>query len=163
MAYIEGGDGKAAADECPFCRAIAQGPSGYRKAHVLCSVDQAFVLMNKYPYNNGHVLVLPTEHVADPMAMPDDAHHALTELVRRAVPAIQRVLGAHGVNIGMNLGAGAGAGIPEHCHFHIVPRFHGDTNFMPVIADTRVMGEHIDATYERLLPEFAKLGQGPSS
>ncbi len=145
---------------CIFCHFPSQGPSHHRDHLILCATPRAFAIMNRYPYANGHVMIIPRRHVSDPIDLPDDEHVALGELLRRSVRAVREVMGAHGLNVGMNLGRAAGAGIAEHCHWHIVPRWNGDVNFMPVLADVRVMSEHLLATYERLLPAFAPLGEG---
>jgi len=113
--------------------------------------------MNRFPYNSGHVMVVPRRHTADLMALPADEYQATCELLRQSVARVSRELSAHGVNLGMNLGRVAGAGIDQHAHFHIVPRWNGDTNFMPVVGDVKVLSEHMLATYERLRPAFADL------
>jgi ATP adenylyltransferase len=160
MAYILSGE--ETAEECIFCAFPAQGAAAYRKHLILCVAKQGFVIMNRFPYNNGHVMVAPRRHVGDPGALPDDEYQACAELVRRATKALYEAVKAQGMNVGMNLGRVAGAGIEHHCHWHLVPRWNGDTNFMPVIGETKVMSDHLEATYERLLPHFAGLGEGPA-
>jgi len=160
MAYILSGDELAAA--CIFCAFPADGPAQFRKHQILCATDHAFVMMNKYPYNNGHVMVIPRAHAAEPSQLDGHAWAVLSELLRSSVAAVKLALNAQGLNVGMNLGRVAGAGIDQHLHWHIVPRWNGDTNFMPVVADVKVMSEHLEGTYERLLPHFAKLGVGPA-
>lgn len=159
MAYILSGDEPA--EECIFCAFPARGRERYRDHLILCSTDTSFVIMNRFPYNNGHVMVVPRRHVGDPEHLPDEEYRAVTEMVRRATGAVRAALGPQGFNVGMNLGRAAGAGIEHHCHWHIVPRWNGDTNFMPVVGEVKVMGDHLVASYERLLPHFAGLGDGP--
>jgi ATP adenylyltransferase len=155
MAYILSGEERS--DECIFCKYPLEGPGKYRDNLVLCVGEHAFAMMNKYPYNNGHVMVIPRAHVADPSQLTVEQHAATCELLRRATDAIRAALSAQGFNIGMNLGRVAGAGIDQHCHWHIVPRWNGDTNFMPVVGAVKVLSEHVLGTYERLLPHFTGL------
>lgn len=160
MAYILAGD--EVSDACIFCQFPAEGPGRFRHHQILCATERAFVIMNRYPYNNGHVMVVPRAHVSDPSQLPDTDYQELSELLRRSAAALRAGMNAHGLNIGMNLGRVAGAGIDKHCHWHIVPRWNGDTNFMPVVGDVKVLSEHVAGTYERLLPHFAALGTPPS-
>jgi ATP adenylyltransferase len=113
-----------------------------------------FVALAKYPYAPGHLLVLPTRHVADIEELTDDEHAAIAGLVRTSVQVLREASEPHGFNIGLNLGRAAGAGIPDHLHWHVVPRWGGDTNFMPVIGQTRVMPELLDETFAKLRPLF---------
>ena len=144
MAYILAAD--EAPDVCILCQFPALGATRYREHGILCATPRAFVMMNKYPYNNGHVMVVPRAHVADPAALDDDAYRETTELLRRATTALRQALAPHGINLGMNLGRVAGAGIDQHCHYHLVPRWSGDTNFLPVIGDVKVLSEAVGAT-----------------
>jgi len=116
--------------------------------------DLAFVVLNKFPYNNGHLMVIPRAHVQDPAELTVEQHAATGELLRRTTTILKQALAAQGFNLGMNLGRVAGAGIDQHCHWHIVPRWNGDTNFMPVVGDVKVLSEHLAGTYDRLLPYF---------
>jgi ATP adenylyltransferase len=147
---------------CIFCAFPSEGPAQFRKNLILCAQPHAFVIMNKFPYNNGHIMVVPRTHGGDPGDLGAEEYQATTELVRRATRALRAALGADGFNVGMNLGRTAGAGIDAHCHYHIVPRWNGDTNFMPVLGEVKVMSEHVQSTYERLLAHFAALGEGPA-
>jgi ATP adenylyltransferase len=155
MAYILSGE--ETAEECIFCAFPARGPERFREHLILWADATAFVIMNKFPYNNGHVMVIPRRHVADPELLPEAEYQATCEVVRRATKALRVAVAPQGFNIGMNLGRVAGAGIESHCHWHIVPRWNGDTNFMPVLGETKVISDHLEATYERLLPHFAAL------
>jgi ATP adenylyltransferase len=157
MAYIESGAETSA--ECIFCVFPGEPPERRRDRLILVCARAAFVIMNRYPYNNGHIMVVPRRHGGDPEALPADEYAACAELVRRATGILRGAVGAHGFNVGMNLGRVAGAGIEHHCHWHIVPRWNGDTNFMPVVGAVKVMSEHLLATYDRLAPAFAPLAE----
>ena len=154
MTYILGGDD---AGTCIFCAYPAAGAAHYEEHQILCVTPHAFAIMNRYPYNNGHLMVVPREHTADLMALSAEAYQGTCELLRQSVALVKQELGAHGVNLGMNLGRVAGAGIDQHCHFHVVPRWNGDTNFMPVVGDVKVLSEHVLGTYQRLRPAFQEL------
>ena len=160
MTYIATADEVSPA--CIFCQFPSEGPARFRERLILCATDRAFAIMNRYPYNAGHVMVVPRAHVDDPVKLSVEEYAATTELLRAATSAVRAALAPHGFNLGMNLGRIAGAGIDQHCHYHVVPRWSGDTNFMPVIGDLKVMPEHLLATYERLLPHFASLGTPPA-
>lgn len=112
--------------------------------------EHAFVILNKYPYTNGHVMVVPFTHTQRLEELPRERFQALHELLHETVAAVRQVYGPDGMNIGMNMGRAGGAGIEEHVHYHVVPRWHGDVNFMPVFGDTKVISEGIDDTWRRL-------------
>ena len=152
MAYIDAGS----KDEgCIFCNKFTE--ADLRAALVLAQTDHTVVMMNKYPYNNGHLLLAPKRHENDLAQLPGAAFIDLNETLRQAVAIVRQVLSPAGVNLGMNLGKCAGAGIEAHLHWHIVPRWEGDTNFMPVIGATRVMPQHLLESFDRLEPHFKKL------
>jgi ATP adenylyltransferase len=110
--------------------------------------------MNLYPYNNGHLLVAPYLHHGDLATLEQSIAADVMALTQRSVDALQRAYRPDAFNVGMNLGKAAGAGVPEHLHVHVVPRWNGDTSFMPVVGDTKVLPETLEETYERLLPIF---------
>jgi ATP adenylyltransferase len=114
------------------------------------------VVMNRYPYNNGHLLVAPARHVAGLELLSEDEMLDLLKTVRKSIHALNGLMNPEGFNVGLNLGRVAGAGVEEHMHFHIVPRWNGDTNYMSVLGEIRVIPEHIEETYRRLLPHFQK-------
>lgn len=114
------------------------------------------VVMNRYPYNNGHLLVAPARHVASLELLSDNEMLHLLKTVRKSMRALNGLMKPEGFNVGLNLGRVAGAGVEEHMHFHIVPRWNGDTNYMSVLGDIRVIPEHIEETYRKLLPHFQK-------
>ena len=124
---------------------------------VLVQDEHAMVILNKYPYNNGHLLVLPRVHEGEMENLSNETYQRVMELVRDSVKILKSVYECPGVNVGMNLGRAAGAGIPEHLHIHIIPRWGGDTNFFPLIAETKVVIETLEQSYERLIPYFKDL------
>lgn len=141
---------------CVLCGYAGAGPA--RENRVLVQGSHAYVVLNKYPYVAGHLMVVPRRHVRHLAELDPAEHDALFRLVTDSVGALGRACEPDGINVGMNLGRAAGAGIEEHLHVHLVPRWQGDNNFMPVIADVRVMPEYLEATWASLLPEFEKLG-----
>jgi diadenosine tetraphosphate (Ap4A) HIT family hydrolase len=120
------------------------------ETYVLVRGEEVSALLNAYPYNSGHLMVMPNRAVADLEDLTDSEESALWRTVREAVVAIKGAYSPEGVNIGMNLGRAAGAGIPGHLHVHCLPRWDGDTNFMTVVAETRVLPEPLDVTWKRL-------------
>jgi len=157
MAYI----GAKVERSCIFCAAV---DGDARERLVLGATSHSLVMLNRYPYQSAHLMVAPRRHTASLPDLPTDEHVDLSETLRRAVHSLGEALRPDGFNVGMNLGASAGAGIADHLHWHIVPRWPGDTNFMPVLAETRVMPQHLLETYDRLLPAFGWLGAtGPVS
>ncbi len=143
---------------CIFCDFPAAPEAADRANLVVHRSPHAFTCLNKYPYNSGHVMVIPRAHVVDLAALSPEQYAGLNEELRRAVAVVRRVYRPDGMNVGMNLGKVAGAGIDDHLHWHVVPRWGGDNNFMPVLADTRVIVEHLDAAWERLHAGFAEPG-----
>jgi len=121
-----------------------------RANYILYRGEKNFVILNTYPYNPGHVMVAPYRHIGDLVDMSDEELREHFEIVRKVSAAIRDAFSPQGFNIGINIGRAAGAGIEGHIHSHIVPRWQGDTNFMPVISDTRVLPEALASTYEKL-------------
>jgi ATP adenylyltransferase len=143
------------ADDCLFCR-VRQAPvEEDRKNLVVHRAEEALVLMNRFPYNNGHLMVAPRAHVGSLVDLDDGRTLALMALVRRSLRVLEKVMAPEGFNVGVNIGRVAGAGIPDHVHVHVVPRWGGDTNFMPVLAEVKVVNEHLDRTWEKLHAAFA--------
>ncbi|WP_436736068.1 HIT family protein [Streptomyces sp. BBFR102] len=139
MAYIQGENkptGPGAEDGCPFCVVPAKSDEA---GLIVRRGSHAYAVLNLYPYNGGHLLVVPYRHVADYTELDAAETAEVAELTKQAMTALRSASGAHGFNIGLNQGAAAGAGIAAHLHQHIVPRWGGDTNFMPVIGDTKVL------------------------
>jgi len=142
---------------CIFCLFPAEtGEENDRKNLVVARTAKSFAMLNKYPYNSGHVMVIPRRHTAAFAQLPEDELLDLQRLLQRSVEVIEEAYHPDGFNIGMNLGHIAGAGIPDHLHYHVVPRWGGDTNFMPVLAETKVLIEHLTRTQEKLAAGFAK-------
>lgn len=121
-----------------------------RENLILWRGEHVFVVMNRYPYNNGHLLILPIREVADYEDLTPEEQQALAATIDRCLRWLRETLSPEGFNVGMNLGAASGAGIPEHLHMHVVPRWNGDTNFMSTTAETRVLPEDLATTYEKL-------------
>jgi ATP adenylyltransferase len=139
---------------CIFCDAWAAAPGD---SLVVFRGRQAFVILNLYPYNNGHLMIVPVRHVANLAGLTPDELGEVAELTRRAEIALQESYRPHGINVGINLGRPAGAGILDHLHVHLVPRWDGDTNFMSVVGNVRVVPEEPSATLQRLRPVFERL------
>jgi ATP adenylyltransferase len=137
---------------CLFCDALRDPDDG--SAMILYRSDHGFVLMNAYPYNPGHVMIAPVRHTGDPQQLSRDELADLGELLQRSVKALTDEMHPDGFNVGMNLGKVAGAGVPDHLHWHVVPRWNGDTNFMTVTGEMRVLPESLEATYKKLRPRF---------
>lgn len=137
---------------CVFCKAVEAGPSF--ESLLLYKGPNAIVVLNKYPYNNGHLLVLPRRHCGEFLQLTGEEHEEMNHCMRIALSALQDAYRPSGFNVGLNLGTAAGAGIPEHLHYHIVPRWAGDTNFFALLAETKVVVETLEQTYERLIPYF---------
>ena len=152
MAYIQAAKEQGEDDGCIFCDLPAEGDD--ERTKILVRGERAFVILNSFPYNPGHLMVAPFRHVGDLGAIETDEFAEVDALLTRSVRALEEEMEPHGFNLGMNLGRVAGAGIPGHLHWHVVPRWNGDTNFMPVVGQTRVLPELLDETYARLLPRF---------
>jgi ATP adenylyltransferase len=140
---------------CIFCLFPAEtGLAADRRNLILTRTATSFAILNRYPYNNGHLMVIPRRHTADLTSLSDEELDDLHRLLRRSVQVLGEAYHPEGFNIGMNLGLAAGAGIADHLHYHVVPRWAGDTNFMPVVGATKVMVEHLDQSWEKLQPRF---------
>jgi ATP adenylyltransferase len=152
MAYIDQGS----KDEgCIFCQKIRQ--EDRREALVLAETTHSIIMLNKYPYNNGHLLLAPKRHEKLLGDLSIAEYADFNEALRRSIDIVRAVLNPNGVNLGMNLGKCAGAGVEDHLHWHVVPRWEGDTNFMPVVAETRVIPQHLLDSYDRFRPYFENL------
>lgn len=158
MKYIlaAGDADKAKKRGCFFCD-NPKDEASYRENLVLVVQPHAFVCLNRYPFTPSHLLVAPTRHAADPAELTDEEYAAVMGLLRESVVRLRRAVSCEAMNVGFNLGKVAGGSVSDHLHGHIVPRWTGDVNFMPVIADVRVMPEHLDEAWSRLYPAFADL------
>jgi ATP adenylyltransferase len=156
MSYILG---PKAEGGCVLCRARDATREERPALLVLAARLTAYVLMNRFPYTHGHIMIVPRRHVAEIEALDAAERDGLFRLVVDAQSALKAALHPQGLNLGMNLGKVAGAGIDDHLHVHVVPRWSGDTNFMPMLAEARVMPEHLDDTYAALQASFAPLDE----
>lgn len=140
---------------CIFCLFPAEiGEEADRKNLILGRTQHSFVILNKFPYTSGHLMVIPRRHTSLLEELPPEEMADLGALLQTTIRHLKQAYGPDGMNVGMNLGRAAGAGIADHLHWHVVPRWVGDTNFMPVIGETRVMIEHLQRTWEKLRPLF---------
>jgi ATP adenylyltransferase len=139
--------------ECFLCAEPAANDD--ERSFILARTPTAFVCLNIYPYNPGHLLIAPFRHESDLEALSDAESGECDALLRRSVAALKESMRPQGFNLGMNLGQIAGAGVPGHVHWHVVPRWGGDTNFMPIVGETRVLPELLADTYGKLRPLFA--------
>ena len=146
--------GSATSEGCVFCDAQAAADAD---SLIVFRGKTAFVILNLFPYNNGHLMVLPNRHIASLAAATHEELCEVIELTKRAEVALGEAYAPHGLNVGINLGKPAGAGILDHLHVHVVPRWNGDTNFMTIIGQTRVLPEELPQTAERLRPIFERL------
>ena len=159
MAYIkgenkpDGGD----SDGCPFCRLLESGKPD-SETLIVARGELVFAILNLYPYNPGHLMVLPYRHVADYTDLTEEETAAVAEYTRTAMRVIRHVSAPHGFNIGLNQGAIAGAGIADHLHQHVVPRWGGDANFMPVIGHTKVLPQLLGETQQLISEAWQKIG-----
>lgn len=135
-------------EQCAFCNELAQ-PDGYENL-IVYRGQKVFLILNRYPYTSGHLMIVPYQHVSTLDALDAETRAELIEITNRATEALQSVYHPQGFNIGMNIGEAAGAGITEHIHMHVVPRWKGDTNFMSSLGSTRVLPEALEDTYKRV-------------
>lgn len=149
MAYVSS---EAQPAGCLFCAALAAGDDANR--WVLRRQGAAFVMLNAFPYASGHLMIAPTRHVASPEDLDEPESLDLVRATRGALAALRAVYRPDGFNLGVNLGRAAGAGVEGHLHLHVVPRWAGDTSFMPVVGSVKVLPESLDETYRRLRPHL---------
>ncbi|MFL5735722.1 MAG: HIT family protein [Actinomycetota bacterium] len=153
MEYIESHKNDERPEGCVFCDLLEGNTDEER---ILERTELAFVTLAKYPYNPGHLLVLPVRHAGDVEGLSEEEDAEIARLLKRSLRALRDEEEPHGFNVGLNLGRVAGAGIPDHLHWHVVPRWGGDTNFMPVVGETRVLPELLQSTYDKLKPAFER-------
>jgi ATP adenylyltransferase len=151
--YIKGGGAREKG--CIFCNRLKEDRD--RDNLILTRGEHSFVIMNRYPYNNGHLMVTPNRHVGDVSKLKSEEVLEIFSLMTASMEAISRSMNPDGFNIGMNLGRVAGAGVDDHLHVHVVPRWDGDTNFMPVLGEVKVISEHILSTYDTLKDEIRNI------
>ena len=155
MTYIEEGSKNPG---CIFCDKLKEPDA--RTSLVLTQTAHSVVMLNKYPYNAGHLLLAPKRHTNQLAALLREEYEDLCESLRSAVDIVLKVLTPSGMNLGMNLGRCAGAGVEDHLHWHVVPRWEGDTNFMPVVGEVKVISQHLLESYDRLSPHFREFLAG---
>jgi len=153
MQFIE--DLKRQKGGCIFCELAMPGDD--RERLILYRGKKSFIVMNRFPYNNGHVLIAPYRHVATLKELEGAEHEEIMVLAGEAVEIMAQAIEAEGFNCGINLGRAGGAGVLDHVHLHVVPRWVGDTNFLPVMSETRSMPEYLLNTYDRLIGGFKKI------
>ncbi len=149
MAYIKGEDRH---DACIFCDFPAQDPANDGSNLIVARGDLSFVILNKFPYNTGHLMVAPFRHVGAWESLTPGELAEMTATSQRCIEALNTTLGPQGFNVGVNQGVVAGAGIVDHVHLHVVPRWGGDTNFMTTVGESKVIPEALEDTYARLKP-----------
>jgi ATP adenylyltransferase len=150
MTYVLG-------DRPPGCIFCSEGNGEKDEERlILYRGELSMVMMNRFPYNNGHLLVAPWKHIPTLDSLDDDGLFDLIQTVRWSVGVLRETMSPDGFNVGLNLGTVAGAGVESHVHFHVVPRWNGDVNFMTVFSEVRVVSEHIEQTFNKLLPYFKK-------
>jgi ATP adenylyltransferase len=152
MAYIENHE---KVDGCVFC--IAQAKEDGAENLIAYRGEQAYVILNRYPYTGGHLMVVPFDHRDDFEKLDPATRAEMMELTTRSTMVLKKLYNPHGFNIGANVGETAGAGVKDHVHIHIVPRWKGDTNFMSTLGGTRVIPEALDVTYQRVKDVFLSL------
>ncbi len=155
MEYI--GTARTGEHSCIFCELPAMDDDA---AHILKRTGRAFVIMNAFPYNPGHLMIAPYRHLASPEKLDTDESSFTSQLLQESIQVLRTAMNPEGFNIGMNLGRVAGAGFPDHMHWHVVPRWNGDVNFMPVTGQTRVLPELVDETFRKLKPLFSVPPEG---
>lgn len=140
---------------CIFCDLPKERKD--KKNYILYRGNSCFVMLNAYPYNNGHLMIAPYRHTPNLESLAKKEKTELMEMVAKGIQVLTKALKPEGFNVGMNIGSISGAGVVEHLHIHVVPRWEADTNFMPVVAETKVIAEHLDATFKRLKSALSSL------
>lgn len=140
---------------CFFCTGLRSKDE--KKVLIIERQDKAFTIMNRFPYNNGHLMVAPIRHVGQIEQLDDEEILSINHLIRRVIKALDYAMKPQGYNMGVNQGRVAGAGVVDHVHYHLVPRWQGDTNFMPLVSDTKVISEALQKTYEKIREGLARL------
>ena len=155
---MAGGTSESESSSCVFCNLFAD-VSNDENNFVVCRAAHCFIVLNRYPYISGHLLVVPNDHLSELDAAAKETTDELMDLTKRAQTALRETYHPDGFNVGMNLGQAAGAGIVDHIHIHILPRWLGDTNFMTSVGETRVLPEDLTTTYRKLHGKFNRSGQ----
>jgi len=148
LAYIKGEKEPG----CIFCTRLARSTD--EKDFILCRGERSFVILNAFPYTNGHLMIVPFDHISEVETLADATLAEMDQLLKQSITALKKAFAPQGFNIGWNIGRCAGAGVEEHVHEHVVPRWNGDTNFMPVLADVTVIPDILADTWRALMPYF---------
>jgi ATP adenylyltransferase len=154
LAYVAAAKPPQAGDPCFICQGLASDDD--RSSLIVLRTPLSVALLNRFPYNNGHLLVAPKAHKGELATLESNELLETMETLRRVVTALSDLIHPDGYNIGLNLGRVAGAGLPGHLHWHIVPRWNGDTNFMPILADTKVIAQSLESLYDQLVGHIKK-------
>lgn len=142
------------AQSCVFCTLSQQNHANDSPEYILKRTDAFFIVLNRYPYNAGHILVVPHQHIKSLESLAPDLQHELIDLICHTQAGLHQIIKPHGINIGVNIGKAAGAGIPDHLHAHVLPRWNGDTNFLPTLGKTKQISIDLDEVYGQLRPFF---------
>ncbi|KAA3611292.1 MAG: HIT domain-containing protein [Calditrichaeota bacterium] len=142
---------------CVFCNVVKDDD---KTNHIVYRGKYCYVILNKFPYNNGHIMIVPFRHTNDLLELTDKEQAECNLLINKSILVLRKIFNPQAINMGMNMGKAAGAGIEEHIHYHLLPRWDGDTNFMPVIAGVKVISESLDATHEKMSKAFMDLMAG---
>ena len=155
--YIESFSNEEKSENCLFCEKAKEDEN--EKNLVLLKGKTCYIIMNRFPYNSGHLMIVPYKHTANITDLSDEENLDLMNMLKKSINALNKALKPHGFNIGINLGRVSGAGIAEHIHLHIVPRWNGDTNFMPVLSETKVISELLEDTYKKIKEALESQGR----
>lgn len=155
--YIDSFKDNKGDSECVFCSAYKEEIES-KDSLVVYKGKHSFIMLNLYPYNNGHLMIIPFRHTADYLELSTEELNEITSLNKKAILALKNIMTPHGFNFGANIGQAAGAGIHTHLHFHLVPRWNGDTNFMPVLGEVKIISQDLLLTKNKIIEEFNKLG-----
>lgn len=147
--------------KCVFCSAQDEKMED-EKSLLLHKGKHSFIMMNLYPYNNGHLMIIPYRHISDYLELTEDEITEIHSFTKLSIAALKEIMSPHGFNFGANLGQAAGAGIHTHLHFHLVPRWNGDTNFMPVLGEVKIISQDLLVTKNKLVQSFEKLFEAKS-
>lgn len=156
--YIEGFSEEKPEEKNFIIRALESDQD--KENLVLSRREYCIIMMNKYPYNNGHLLIAPNREVNEILSLNPQEYDDINHAIRDSIKVIKKIYSPHGYNLGVNAGEAAGAGLPQHLHYHIVPRWNGDTNFMATLADTKVVSVSMEDSYDKLRQAFLELDEG---
>jgi len=140
--------------KCFLCEAINSKESSNKENLIVARREKCIIIMNKYPYNSGHILIVPLRHIADFSELENEELVSIMNTIQEVVAAMKKLFNPHGFNIGINIGQAAGAGLPDHLHFHIVPRWNGDANFTATVADIKIISHSIEDTRAKLAEQL---------